>query len=170
MPLEPVSPWSQELAKAYLCREHIVHGQNVDLGVDSKGRLNLRSDDLRAIQGREFVNIASRGDDALESHVAGRTNGADKGFLIVGSKNSVLEVRADVAIRLTVPFLKVSTVGHADKDAYIVSGLKVAATKNTLRSPTLSPKAALAASLQLTTSIFTPVYSTGPKASPDCRS
>ena len=87
----------------HLGRKHVLHGQNVDLGVDRERGLDLRTDDEGTIDLRQLLDLAAGFHDALERHIPCRAVRADVRLLVVDRKYAVLDLRADEAVRLAVP-------------------------------------------------------------------
>lgn len=158
---------------AYLVGQNAIHGQDVYQGVYREGSLDLRADDLGTLQLKQLFNLMLGGRGALERHVSRSTVCTEVRLVwILGREDSVLKGGANEAICLAVP--KKSLVEVEERVCEVtnmVSGRRVAATKNTFLPPTLSlTRFSISGFGHETTSILMAVYSWGPKASPSERS
>lgn len=141
--------------------------------MDGKWCFDSCAYELATLDLRDLMDLAARRRDALESHIPRGAIGAQVDVDIINCEKAILEGGADEAVRLTIPeecpWVDHLTTWHV-KATHIVSGRRVAATINARFPSNLSPIADRADLLHSKISIFTPVYSCGPNASPSDRS
>ena len=87
----------------YFSRQYIVHGQNVDLGLNAKGSFYLCPYKLGTVHFQQLIDLALRGRNALKRHIARRAGSAEIRFLVIDSKNYIVDGSANKTIGLAVP-------------------------------------------------------------------
>ena len=95
---------------SYLCSEDSVHGQNVHLLGDTKGRRDLRTQDVGSRELGQRRAFASRSvEDSLVRHVASGSRRDKEDFAIRSLEDSILQGRSDKAVGLTIPGVSIDT-------------------------------------------------------------
>lgn len=159
----------------YLCWQHIIHREDINFWVDAKRSFDFGTNKLRTFYFQELLELATNSSDTLECHVTHSAVRTDIGLLVVDREHAIFDSCPHETIRLPVPDEVKRVRSNRNlyvvvRKPYIVSGLKVAATKKTFLPSSFVPISFKAASLQPTTAILRAVYSWGPKPSPSCRS
>ena len=77
--------------RVYLGSQDSFHGQYVYHGVDSERSFDLRTDDLRALQFEQLLDLVLGGGGTLECHVSGSTVCTEVRLIrVLGREDSVL--------------------------------------------------------------------------------
>jgi hypothetical protein len=89
--------WTTDLGS-----QHVLHRQDVDLGMERVGRLDFSPDKLGTVDLGQQLEFATVFEDALEGHVARCTGRADVRLVVGPGVDTVFDRGADEAVSLAV--------------------------------------------------------------------
>src|SRR5882762_4598820 len=92
-------------SKTDLSRQNIIHGQDVDFGIEGKWCFDLGSDHLGTIDLQQLIDLSARRDYPLERHITRGTVCANGCLIIANCKYAVFDPRTDETIGLSIPTL-----------------------------------------------------------------